>query len=124
MPKKKRIVSRRRGRKSKLRKGTIYNLFAFGLIVGALLCFASFLKQGGIFLSLSDHLTGYFGVTKYLVPLLLLLLGFLLLRLNFFLSSPNLAVGFLLIFVALSGFLKAGNAGNAIASMLTNLIGS
>jgi len=121
MARKKRM--RRRGRKMKLRKGTIYSLFAFGLILGGTGMLLSFTKGNDAFILINQLLGKYFGSIDFLFPLLLICIGFLFLRTKLFLSRAHLAVGFLLIFVSLEGILRTGILGQRVADALTTTVG-
>lgn len=123
MPKKRQTVRRRRKGKGKLKSGTIFKLIAFFLLMGGILSLTALVKQDGIFRYVSQFLQNDFGSLRYLFPILLLLLGLFLLRLNFFLSNANLAIGFLFIFFALDGLFKGGSTGDKIFSLLANLLG-
>ena len=110
MPKRRRY--RRSKLKFKLKKTTVYSIFAFGLIVAGILVFLSFTNSQPSLSVLSDEITRYFGGTGSLFALSLIFFGFLLLRLKFFISRANVAIGFLLFFISAASLLKEGLIGD------------
>lgn len=123
MPKKRRSTRRRSGGKSKLRKGTVLKLLAFFLIIGGLLALTSFIAKGSVFAHIGNMLSLNFGIIKYLFPFLLILLGFLLLRSSFFLSSATLSIGYIFIFFSLDAIFKGGSVGEKLSNSLTGILG-
>ena len=69
--------------KIKLKKTTIYSIFAFGIMLSAILFGASFTKNGPSLVLINDYLTYYLGRFSLLFPLVLLVLGFFFLKLTF-----------------------------------------
>ncbi len=116
---------RRRKFKLKLKKSTVYSIFSFGLILIGLILLLSFTKSQPSFIVLSNLLQKYFGAVSFLLPLELIFLGFLFLRLKFFLSRTNVSVGFFLLFLSLDALIKGGKFGGylfkILADILTNL---
>lgn len=108
--------------KLKLKKDTVYSIFAFGLILGGLLLLLSFSKSGESFTVVNDLLVRYFGLFSLLFPIVLILLGFFFLKLKMFISRPNVAVGFLLFFVSIIGLFKGGSFGSYIYQVLANIL--
>ncbi len=108
--------------KLKLKKNTVYSIFAFGLILGGLLLLLSFTKSGASFIAVNDLLNKYFGLFSILFPVALILLGFFFLRLKMFLSRPNATVGFLLFFVSIIGLFKGGSFGSYIYQILADIL--
>ncbi len=108
--------------KLKLKKDTVYSIFAFGLILGGLLLLLSFSKSGESFTIVNDLLVRYFGLFSLLFPIALILLGFFFLKLKTFISRPNVAVGFLLFFVSIIGLFKGGSFGSYIYQVLANIL--
>lgn len=113
---------RRRSFRFKLRKETIYTIFALGLFLGAVLTTLSFLKTDGVFLPLNTTLYYYFGWTSFLFPLLLFFFSFLLLRLKIFLSRPNIAIGFSIFLIALSSISKSGVVGQMLFTTVAEVL--
>ena len=109
--------------KVKLKKNTVYSIFAFLIILCGILFALSFSRSGSSFIGLNDYLTGYFGGLSMFFPLFLILLGFFFLRLKNFISKPNLIIGFSIFYVCLLGISKQGNLGmylhNFLAGTLT-----
>jgi len=108
--------------KLKLKKDTIYTIFAFGLILGGLLLLLSFTKSGESFTVVNGFLNRYFGLFSLLFPIALILLGFFFLKLKMFISRPNVAVGFLLFFVSIIGLFKGGSFGSYIYQVLADIL--
>lgn len=108
--------------KLKLKKETIYTIFAFSLILLGILLVLSFTKSGSSFILLNDYLKRYFGLFSLLFPVLLVLLGFFFLRLKIFLSRPNVAVGFLLFFASSLGLFKSGVVGQNLYIILADTL--
>ncbi len=115
---------RRKLFKFKLRNETVYTIFALGLIGGGLLCLFSFIKDEGMFLTMRASLNYYFGWTSILFPFVLILFAFLLLRLKMFLSNPNVAIGFVILFIALGAFTKAGIVGSSLFATVAETVTS
>lgn len=110
--------------KLKLKKGTIYSIFAFGFILAGIILLLSFTKNGSSFVFVNDLLQKYFGSTSFLFPFVLISFGFLFLKLRVFLSSMNTSIGFLLFFVSLSALLRAGMAGRELFTVLADILTS
>lgn len=108
--------------KFKLKKNTVYSIFAFFLILSGLLFFLSFSKSGPSFITINETLNRYFGLFSLLFPLALILLGFFFLRLKMFLSRPNVAVGFILFFVSIIGLFKGGSIGESLYKILADIL--
>jgi S-DNA-T family DNA segregation ATPase FtsK/SpoIIIE len=108
--------------KLKLKKDTVYSIFAFGLILGGLLLLLSFTRSGDSFTVINDVLNRYFGLFSLLLPIAIILLGFFFLKLKMFISRPNVAVGFLLFFVSVVGLFKGGSVGNYIYQVLADIL--
>ena len=109
--------------KIKLKKTTIYSIFAFGIMLSAILFGASFTKNGPSLVLINDYLTYYLGRFSLLFPLVLLVLGFFFLKLKFFLSKPNVAVGALIFYLSLLGASKSGFVGITLNSLIADVLG-
>lgn len=109
--------------KIKLKKNTVYSIFAFLIILAGVMFGLSFTRSGPSFASLNDYLVGYFSGLSLLFPIFLILLGFFFLRLKIFLSKPNVIIGFSIFFLCLLGLAKQGSLGlylhNFLAGTLT-----
>ena len=108
--------------KLKLKKDTVYSIFAFGLLLSGLLFLLSFSKSGDSLTLVNDELTKYFGILSILFPVLIILFGFLFLRLKMFLSKPNVAIGFLLFFVSSIALFRTGNIGVQLYLLLADIL--
>jgi len=113
---------RRQKFKLKLKKTTIYSIFSFGLIVSGLILLLSFSKSQPSFVLITQNLDKYFGSISILFPITLILLGFLFLKLKFFLSRPNVSIGFLLFFLSLDALLRSGAVGKYLFSVLADVL--
>lgn len=113
---------RRRGFKFKLRKETVYSIFAFGLIVSSVLLFLSFSKQEGVFTYINSILMHQLGWAALLFPFVLLFFGFLFLRLRLFLSRPNIAIGYFILFVSVLALARAGSIGEGLFRRLADIV--
>lgn len=108
--------------KFKLKKNTIYSIFSFGLILCGIILFISFTKSQPSLIILSDQVEKYFGGAGFLFPLVLILFGFLFLRLKMFISKPNVAIGFLLFFVCVDSLFKAGILGDYLFRIIADIV--
>ena len=113
---------RRSRLKLKLKKGTIYSIFAFGFIVAGLILLLSFTKNGSSFLFINNLLDRYFGNNSYLFPFVLIFFGFLFLKLKLFLSGINVSIGFLLFFLSLSALTHSGMVGREFFGILSDIL--
>jgi len=115
---------RKRKFKLKLKSETIYSIFSFGLILVGIIFALSFSKSASSLISINEIIKRYFGIASILLPLLLIFVGFLLLRLKFFLSRPHVSLGFLIIFIAFDGLAKGGQVGSYLFQTLEGVITS
>ncbi len=113
---------RRQRFKFKLKKGTIYSIFSFFLILTGSLFLLSFSRSGESLIRLNNILDRYFGFLSILFPFVLIFFGFFFLRLRIFLSRPNVAIGFLLFFTCVLAILKGGVVGYYIFQFLADVI--
>ncbi len=113
-----------RRRRVKLRKETIYTLFALGLFVVGILEFLAFTQQGEALIALSRFLNRNFGQMQYLFPLVFIFFSFLLFRFKFFLSRPHVAIGYALVFFATLGIFQSGSVGKHMYQILSDILGN
>jgi len=106
--------------KFKLKKGTVYSIFAFGFIVLGLILLMSFSRNGTSFIMINDLLNKYFGDTAVLFPFILIFLGFLFFKLKMFLSGINVSLGYILFFLSLNALTREGAIGQGLFSMLSD----
>ncbi|MDO8583492.1 MAG: DNA translocase FtsK, partial [bacterium] len=104
------------------KKGTVYSIFAFGLIVAGLILLLSFTKNGGSFVFINNLLDRYFGSVSFLFPFVLIFFGFLFLKLKVFLSGINVSLGFLLFFLSLDALTKGGMVGREFFGILSDIL--
>lgn len=108
--------------KIKLKKNTVYSIFAFFIILTGILLGLSFTRSGNSFASMNDYLINYFGWVSIFFPLVLMLFGFFFLRLKIFLSRPNVLIGFLIFFVSMLGLTYEGSIGIYLHNLLADVI--
>jgi len=108
--------------KFKLKKGTVYSIFAFGFIVVGLILLLSFSRNGASFIFINDLLDKYFGSVAVLFPFILIFFGFLFFRLKMFLSGVNVSLGFLLFFLSLNALTRGGAIGKELFSVLSDIL--
>ncbi|HUD44226.1 MAG TPA: DNA translocase FtsK [Patescibacteria group bacterium] len=119
-------MARRRGSrkkfKLKLRKNTVYTLFALGFFLVAGLCFLSFSKSGSALTLINTILASKFGGVAFFFPFVLLFFGFLFLHLRMYLSKVNVSVGYLLFFICLLALSKSGEIGLAMFQIVEDIL--
>ncbi len=113
---------RRNKLKLKLKKGTVYSIFAFGFIVAGLILLLSFTRNGSSFIFINNFLEKYFGSVSFFFPFVLIFFGFLFLKLKIFLSGINVSLGFLLFFLSLSALSRGGMIGEGLYRMLADIL--
>jgi len=113
---------RRNKLRIKLKKGTVYSIFAFGFIVTGLILLLSFTKNGTTFLIINNLLDRYFGSVAILFPFVLIFFGFLFLKLRLFLSGINVSIGFLLFFLSLTALIHGGMVGKELFKILADVL--
>ncbi len=113
---------RRSKLKLKLKKGTIYSIFAFGFIVAGIILLLSFTKNGNAFIFINNLLDRYFGSVAFLFPFVLIFFGFLFLKLKLFLSGINVSLGFLLLFLSLTALTHGGMIGRELFGILSDIL--
>lgn len=92
-------------------------------MLSAILFGASFTKNGESLVLINDYLTYYLGRFSILFPLILLVLGFFFLKLKFFLSRPNVAVGALIFYLSILGISKSGLVGLSLNALIADVLG-
>jgi S-DNA-T family DNA segregation ATPase FtsK/SpoIIIE len=114
---------RKKGIKLKLKKNTVYSIFSLGFFFFAILLLLSFTRNGDSFIVLNTVLQNRFGWTAFFFPFIFFFFGMLFLHLKkFYLSRPNVAVGYLLFYVSLVGLTKAGTVGAGIFRILEEIL--
>lgn len=120
MPKR-RHYRKRHPFKLKLRKETIYTIFSLGLLLVGVLLLLSFSRSQESFIVINDFLDKSFGFNSYLSPFVVILFGFLFLRLTP-LARPNVAIGYILFFVSLAALTKSGDFGRTASQIFEEMI--
>jgi DNA segregation ATPase FtsK/SpoIIIE, S-DNA-T family len=123
MPGKKRASRRRRGGKLKLKKNTVYNLFAIGCFIIAGLLFLSFTNSGESTVLMNQILQKNFGIFSLLAPFVFIFFGFYFLKLKLFLSRVTVALGFTLFFFSMMSLMKVGEVGGGVFQTLSEILG-
>lgn len=108
--------------KLKLKKGTVYSIFAFGFIVLGFILLLSFTKNGNSLVLINDLLGRYFGSLSFLFPFVLIFFGFLFLKLRLFLSGLNVSLGYLLFFMSLSALTHEGIIGKEFFRIISDTL--
>src|SRR3989344_3578726 len=106
----------------KLKKKTIYTIFAFGLILTGLLLFLSFTGSGSTFIYINTFIRQYFGPFSFFLGFVLILFGFLFFKTKFTLSRPNVAFGFLILFVSAVTLFRSGYIGSLLFANVSDVL--
>ena len=110
--------------KLRLKKTTIYTLFAILSIGAGAVLFASYTKSNEILFDINLYLTSYFGWLSFLIPINVILFGLLLTRIRAPFTRANVFFGFALLSVALIGFFQAGLIGQRTLEVTNSIFGS
>ncbi len=108
--------------KLKLKKNTVYNLFAVGFLVVAVLLYLSFGKSNSALLGINTMLNDKFGSVSFLFPLVLVFFALLFFHLKFYLSKLNVAIGYLLFFVSLLALSRSGSIGASMFQIVSDIV--
>src|SRR3990167_4878158 len=114
--------SRRPKLKLKLRKNTIYSIFALGLILFGVFVLLSFTQSGPTLVFLNEVIVRLFGRMAIFSALLVVLFGFLFLRLKTFISRPHTAVGYAIFFMSMLALGKSGLAGEILYANIADVV--
>lgn len=106
----------------KLKKQTIYALFAISCIGLSAVILLSFSNSSAIFVRTQNLLTAFFGWGKILLPVALFLLGLLFTGARMKLARANVGAGFILAWLSLLGLTKAGMLGLTIFQNIADLL--
>ncbi len=122
------MLFKKRGRRKRsmlvLKKGTVYSIFAVLFLSISGLSIISFISSGPTPERINTLLAEVFGATALLAVLVPLFFGFYALRIKkFYLSRPNVAIGYLLFFISLAGLTKGGELGIGLFSLLSEMLG-
>lgn len=118
-------MPRRRAKpfKLKLKKKTIYTLFAIGCFLAASILLLSFSKRGPASLAINLTLIDKFGSLAFMFPLAFVFLGFLFLHMKrVYLSRLNVSLGYILFFVSLLSLTRTGVIGKEIFSIFAEIL--
>lgn len=114
LPMARRKYRSRRRKFLKPKKGTIFSILAMLSFALSLLIMLSFFQQGSILDRITLFLDEFFGVMKYLLPVVIITLTLLLANLKIIKVRPNITVGFILIYLCLLGLTQGGQIGSYI----------
>lgn len=114
--------TRKKPIKLKLKKNTVYTIFALGSMASAMIMFISFLHAGESTQKLHDILSTNFGGAAFLFPFIFIFFGFLLLHLKMYLSKVNVFIGYLLFFVSVLGLTQSGEVGTKLFEILRDIL--
>ncbi len=117
-----RRYKRRQSFKLKLRKETIYTLFALGCMLTGVFLLLCFFNQESPFIQVHQLLSDNFGMLSPLLPITLILFGFLFSGMKFFFAKLNVAIGFSLGFLSLLALSKSGSVGRDINLFLSDML--
>src|SRR3989344_8341323 len=106
----------------KLRKKTIYTIFAFGQIVAGLLLLLSFTGSGSTFIYINTIIRQYFGPFSFFLGFVLIFFGFLFFKTKFTLSRPNVALGFLIVYASAVVLFRSGYIGQLFFANVSDVI--
>ncbi len=106
----------------KLKKQSIYNIFAILLLGLASLIFLSLFQSGTNLDILRNFIFDKFGWGLYLLPIILISLSFLFLGLKFPFTRPNVSFGFLLSYICLLAITRGGVIGIQIWENFSSLV--
>jgi S-DNA-T family DNA segregation ATPase FtsK/SpoIIIE len=117
--------SRRRRSKLVLKKGTVYSIFATFLFGASVLALVSFVNDGPSATKIHEALTQNFGPAAFFAIFVPFFFAFFIMRMKkFYLSRPNVAIGYLLFFISLIGLTKSGSIGVGIFTLLDEMLGT
>lgn len=109
--------------KLKLKKKTIYTIFAIGFFLAASMMLLSFSKRGSFAISLNFILGDKFGSFAFMFPFVFIFMGFLFLHIKrFYLSRLNVSLGYILFFTSLISLTRSGTVGQKIFSILGEIL--
>lgn len=122
---KRKSARRKKGLKVKLKKGTVYTIFAILLFVASGLLLISFFNNGSSAVKIKTELREQFGSFSFLAAFVPLFFAFFSLRMKkVYLSRPNVAVGYLLFFLSLIGLTKSGSFGIQLFALMSEMLGT
>lgn len=124
MPRKKARRKYKKRKSSSLSSGTIYMLFAVACIAGGAAMFASYTQANDLLTQINLYLVSYFGWLSFLIPITVILFGFLMTKIKAPFAKPQVFLGFFLLTVALLGLFQSGQMGFQIYSMSNSIFGS
>ena len=110
----------------KLKKNTIYTLFALGSIGLGLAMIVSYTRGNEFLTMINLYLVGYFGWVSFTIPILVVLFGLMITGIKASFARANVFLGFLLTSVSLMGLFQSGYVGEqeflVAASVFTPLL--
>lgn len=110
--------------KFKLKRQSVFAIFAIFLIGSALLTGLSFFPSGTGLDSLNFFITDKFGFGSILLPAVLVSFSFLFLKIKASFARPNVPFGLLLSFICILAITRSGYIGNQIWGNFESLVSS
>ncbi|OGG26289.1 hypothetical protein A2960_04930 [Candidatus Gottesmanbacteria bacterium RIFCSPLOWO2_01_FULL_39_12b] len=117
-----RYYRRHRRLKFKLKKNTVYNIFAILLIIVAGFTGLSFFQTSSSLDIIRIFALENFGWGSYLLPFVLLSISFLFLKIKIFFIKPNITFGGLLTYICILALSQSGYIGEQIWNNFSSLI--
>lgn len=109
----------------RLKRATIFSISQIVFFALAGLVLVSFTRRGLILVKLNDLLTDSFSWAAAFLPFIFLSFAFLLSKMKFFLSQPNVLVGSLLFFISIATLGRAGSVGklawDGVSALITSV---
>lgn len=120
-------MARRRGRrkkpfKIKLRKEILYSIVSVSFALMAIIILLSLTRQGIFLATIYAVLSGAFGWTLLILPFLLLSIALMMTQLKWAITSPNIFIGGLLVFLGSLALTQTGQLGRQLFSSIEILI--
>lgn len=106
----------------KLKKSTVFSVISVLLALLGVISVFAFLREGLALTALNDLFWRLFGPISFLIPFNLFLAAIIFSKLKISLREPNVMAGAVIIFLSLSGLLKAGLTGTWLWDQVSILI--
>lgn len=117
-----RYYRKRRFLRFKLKKQSVYNIFAILLIAAAILISLSFFQSGTMLEKVKLFVLDKFGWGSVLLPVILVIISFLFLRIKASFATPNITFGGLLSYICLLALTQSGLVGFQIWSNFSSIV--
>lgn len=117
-----RYFRKRRFLRFKLKKQSVYNIFAILLIAVAILISLSFFQNGTMLEKVKLFVLDKFGWGSVLLPVILVIISFLFLRIKASFATPNITFGGLLSYICLLALTQSGLVGFQIWGNFSSVV--